>query len=87
MNKDTVKGAIDQTVGSAKRHVGTELGDTRTEVEGAVQQIKGKIETGIGKLKDAVREGESEAAAEHAAHEEANRQKRHDELVKNHNLL
>ena len=87
MNKDTVKGAIDQAAGSAKRHVGGALGDTRTEVEGAVQQIKGKIETGIGKLKDAVREGETEAAAEHAALEEANRQKRHDELVKDHNLL
>ncbi len=87
MNKDTVKGAIDQTVGSAKRHVGGALGDSRTEVEGAVQQIKGKIETGIGKLKDAFHEGESEAAAEHAALEEANRQKRHAELVKDHNLL
>jgi uncharacterized protein YjbJ (UPF0337 family) len=83
MNKDTVKGAIDQTVGSTKRHVGTALGDTRTEVEGAVQQIKGKIETGVGKLKDAVHD----AAAEQEALEEANRQKRHAELVKDHNLL
>jgi uncharacterized protein YjbJ (UPF0337 family) len=87
MNKDTVKGAIDQTVGSTKRHVGGALGDTKTEVEGAVQQIKGKIETGVGKLKDVVHDAKHDAAAEHEAHEEANREKRHAELVKDHNLL
>jgi uncharacterized protein YjbJ (UPF0337 family) len=87
MDKDRVKGAIDQTVGSTKRHVGGALGDTKTEVEGAVQQIKGKVETGVGKLKDAVRDAGHNAAAAHRAHEETNREKRHAELAENHNLL
>jgi uncharacterized protein YjbJ (UPF0337 family) len=52
MNKQRTQGAIDQVVGSAKRHIGNLTGDTRTEMEGAGQQIKGKIETVVGKLKD-----------------------------------
>jgi uncharacterized protein YjbJ (UPF0337 family) len=53
MNKQTIKGAVDQTVGSAKRHIGNVTGDTGTQMEGGVQQIKGKVETAVGKLKDA----------------------------------
>ena len=52
MNKQRVQGAVDQVVGSAKRHVGNLTGDTRTKVEGAAQQIKGKVETTLGKVKD-----------------------------------
>jgi uncharacterized protein YjbJ (UPF0337 family) len=52
MNKQRTDGAIDQVVGNAKRHVGSLTGDTRTEVEGAAQQIKGKVETAVGKVKD-----------------------------------
>jgi len=53
MNKDRVKGAVDEAVGSAKRHIGNMTGNTGTQVKGAVQQLKGKAETAIGKLKDA----------------------------------
>jgi len=52
MNKQRTDGAIDQVVGSTKRHIGNLTGDKRTEVEGAAQQIKGKVETAVGKLKD-----------------------------------
>jgi uncharacterized protein YjbJ (UPF0337 family) len=55
MNKQTVKGAVDQTVGSAKRHIGNLTGDTRTQIEGGVQQVKGKVETAVGNAKDAAR--------------------------------
>jgi uncharacterized protein YjbJ (UPF0337 family) len=55
MNEQKIKGAIDEVVGSAKRHIGNLTGDTGTEVEGAAQQIKGKVESAVGVLKDKLR--------------------------------
>ena len=48
MDKDRVKGAVDDAVGRAKRQVGEWTGDTRTQAEGAAQQIKGKTEKVVG---------------------------------------
>jgi len=56
MNKQRVNGAIDEVVGSAKRHVGNLTGNPRTQLEGAAQQVKGKVETAVGKLKDATQD-------------------------------
>ena len=42
MNQDQVKGAIDKVVGSAKRKAGELTGDTRPQVKGIAQQVKGK---------------------------------------------
>ena len=64
MNKDTVKGTIDDAAGRAKRQVGEWTGDTSTQVEGAGQQIKGKAEKAWGNVKDAARD----ANKEHEAH-------------------
>jgi uncharacterized protein YjbJ (UPF0337 family) len=58
MDKDTVKGTIDDAAGRAKRQVGEWTGDTKTQVEGAAQQVKGKIEKAIGNIKDSAREAE-----------------------------
>ena len=44
MNKDNVKGTIDDAAGRAKRQVGEWTGDTKTQVDGAAQQVKGKVE-------------------------------------------
>ena len=55
MDKDRVKGTVDEVVGSTKKKVGDLTGDKRTEIEGAAQQIKGKVENAVGKLKDAGR--------------------------------
>ena len=52
MDKQRVKGAIDEVVGSTKRHIGNLTGNTRTEVEGAAQQVKGKVEGAWGKAKE-----------------------------------
>jgi uncharacterized protein YjbJ (UPF0337 family) len=65
MDKARVQGTIDEAVGSAKRHVGKWTGDTRTELEGAAQQIKGKVENAVGKLKDAARDAHSRATEPH----------------------
>ena len=56
MNKDRVKGTIDEVAGSAKRTAGALTGNTKLEVEGMVQQAKGKVENAWGKTKDAVRD-------------------------------
>ncbi len=53
MNKDNVKGTIDDAAGRAKRQVGEWTGDTKTQVDGAAQQVKGKVEKAWGNVKDA----------------------------------
>jgi|HubBroStandDraft_1064217.scaffolds.fasta_scaffold340704_1 uncharacterized protein YjbJ (UPF0337 family) len=63
MDKQRVKGAIDQAVGSTKRHFGNLTGDTETQVGGAVQEVKGKVETAVGKFKDGVRDANNNAEA------------------------
>jgi uncharacterized protein YjbJ (UPF0337 family) len=56
MNKDRVKGTINEVVGSAKRKAGELTGDTKLQVGGMAQQMKGKVENTWGKTKDVVRE-------------------------------
>jgi uncharacterized protein YjbJ (UPF0337 family) len=48
MDKDRVKGAIDDVAGRAKRQVGEWTGDTSAQVEGAAQQVKGNAEKAWG---------------------------------------
>ena len=55
MNKDNIKGTIDDAAGRAKRQVGEWTGDTKTQVDGAAQQVKGKVEKAWGNLKDATK--------------------------------
>jgi uncharacterized protein YjbJ (UPF0337 family) len=61
MDKDRVKGAINDAAGRAKRQVGEWTGDTDAQVEGSGQQIKGKMQKAWGNIKDAARDAKSEA--------------------------
>jgi len=63
MNKDRVKGAIDEAVGSAKRKAGELTDDIPLQIEGMAQQAKGKVENAWGKAQDAIREANEEAGA------------------------
>ncbi len=54
MNKDNVKGTMDDAAGRVKRQVGEWTGDTKTQADGAAQQVKGKAEKVVGNVKDAV---------------------------------
>jgi uncharacterized protein YjbJ (UPF0337 family) len=65
MNKERVKGKIDEILGSAKRETGAMCGDLPLQVEGIVQEVKGEIEQTWGKVKDAVQEANAEAAIHH----------------------
>jgi uncharacterized protein YjbJ (UPF0337 family) len=56
MDKDRVKGTVDDAAGRIKRQVGEWTGDTNAQVEGAAQQVKGKAEKAWGNVKDAARD-------------------------------
>ncbi len=73
MNKDTVKGTIDDAAGRAKRQVGEWTGDTKTQAEGAAQQVKGKVEKAVGNVKDAVKDARTDADRERQRNIEAER--------------
>jgi uncharacterized protein YjbJ (UPF0337 family) len=79
MDKDRVKGTIDDAAGRAKRQVGEWTGNTQTQSEGAAQQVKGKIEKTWGNIKDAARNAQDEAR-KNKDDEEAIR---HDEATRN----
>lgn len=53
MNKDNLKGSMDDAAGRVKRQVGEWTGDNQAQAEGAAQQVKGKVEKAWGNVKDA----------------------------------
>jgi uncharacterized protein YjbJ (UPF0337 family) len=61
MDKDRIKGTIDDAAGRAKRQVGEWTGDTGTQADGAAQQVKGKVEKAWGNVKDAARGAANES--------------------------
>jgi uncharacterized protein YjbJ (UPF0337 family) len=61
MDKDTVKGTIDDAAGRVKRQVGEWTGDTSAQAEGAAQQVKGKVEKAWGNIKDSAKDAAHEA--------------------------
>jgi uncharacterized protein YjbJ (UPF0337 family) len=71
MDKDRIKGTVDDAVGRAKRQAGEWTGDINTQAEGAAQQIKGKAEKAYGQVKDAVRDAHTEAERERHAEADA----------------
>jgi len=54
MNKDQVKGIIDEVAGTAKRKAGELTDNHKLQLEGMVQQAKGKAEGAWGKTTEAV---------------------------------
>jgi uncharacterized protein YjbJ (UPF0337 family) len=81
MDKDKVKGAVDDAMGRAKRQVGEWTGDTQTQAEGAAQQVKGKAEKAWGNVKDVVRDAKTDADRERErttlAEQEREREREH----------
>ena len=61
MDKNRVKGKLDDAAGRAKRQVGEWTGNNELQAEGTAQQAKGKVENAWGKTKDAVRDASDEA--------------------------
>ena len=55
MHKDTIKGAAKDAVGSMKEAAGKATGNERLQAEGAAEKTVGKVQKGVGDLKDAAR--------------------------------
>lgn len=52
MNKDQVKGELNDIKGRVKRQTGEWTGDEESQTEGTVDQVKGKAQKAWGDLKD-----------------------------------
>jgi len=61
MDKDRVKGAVNDAAGRVKRQVGEWTNDPNAEAEGAAQQLKGKAQKAWGNVKDAARDANESA--------------------------
>ncbi len=55
MNKDQVKGRVEQAKGSVKETTGKVTGDRDLEAEGTVDKTAGKVQAGLGDAKEKVK--------------------------------
>jgi uncharacterized protein YjbJ (UPF0337 family) len=55
MHKDQIKGAAKDMAGSAKEGIGKAMGNDRMAAEGAAERVQGKMQKGVGGMKDAAR--------------------------------
>lgn len=78
MDKDRVKGKVDEVAGRAKRQAGEWTGDTETQVKGAAQEIKGKVENAWGQTKDAARDAKDDAERDREKNRQIERERRKD---------
>ena len=58
MNKDQVKGRIKEAEGKAKEVAGKVVGNKNLETRGVVQKNVGKIQKGLGDIKDDLKKGQ-----------------------------
>ena len=56
MHKDQMKGAAKDAKGSMKEGIGKATGNDRMAAEGAGERVAGKVQKGVGSLKDAARD-------------------------------
>jgi len=56
MNKDQVKGRVDQSSGTVKEVAGKLVGNDRLRTEGAAEKVKGKVQAGYGDAKENVKD-------------------------------
>lgn len=55
MNKDQIKGRVEEAKGKVKEAAGVILDDETMEAEGAIQKNIGKVQAGFGDLKEDVK--------------------------------
>ncbi len=54
---DKAKGYANEAACKIKQGVGKAVGNDRLEAEGAAQEVKGNVQVGVGKVKDAAKDG------------------------------
>ena len=57
MNKDQVKGRVEESTGKVKEVAGKLVGNDRLQTEGKAEQVKGKVQAGFGDAKEDVKDG------------------------------
>jgi len=67
MNKNKMKGALDEMAGRTKRQVGEWTGNDAAQVKGATQEIKGKIEKAAGSAQEAIQDASNKSSRPHTA--------------------
>lgn len=55
MNKDQVKGRVEQAKGKVKEIVGKTVGNKEMEQKGKIQNIGGKVQAGYGEVKEDIK--------------------------------
>lgn len=56
MNKDQVKGRVEQTTGKVKELTGKVLGNEKLQGEGLADQAKGKVQSVYGDVKEGAKD-------------------------------
>ena len=56
MDRQRVQGGLKKTTGTLKEKAGKALGDHHLESQGKAEKAEGRLRSGAGKAKDAVRE-------------------------------
>jgi len=56
MDRDRIKGKMEDAAGRIKRQAGEWTGDEKAQAEGLAEQAKGKARNAMGKMKDAARD-------------------------------
>jgi uncharacterized protein YjbJ (UPF0337 family) len=64
MDKDRVKGKLEDMKGRVKRQAGEWTDNEKLQGEGAADQVKGKAQNAVGKVKDAARDASDKARDE-----------------------
>jgi uncharacterized protein YjbJ (UPF0337 family) len=57
MNKDQIKGKFEEIKGEVKEKIGGVLKDRKTQAEGLVDKEKGKLQGGMGDVREEVERG------------------------------
>jgi uncharacterized protein YjbJ (UPF0337 family) len=57
MNKDNIKGKVEEVKGRLKREAGEWTDDTKLQTEGVLEETKGKARKAWGNLKEGAKEG------------------------------
>jgi len=52
MNKQQIKGAVNEATGEVKEQVGKMTGDRTLQAKGHAREMKGKLQQGVGNLKE-----------------------------------
>ncbi|MDB5864261.1 MAG: CsbD-like protein [Betaproteobacteria bacterium] len=60
MNKDEIKGSVKDIAGKAQQKVGELTGSETQQIKGLKNQAEGKIQKGVGHVKDALDDAKDE---------------------------